>query len=90
MAVISIDIPNPIATEVMRLFATANGYSPQISDGNGGLTANPETRAQFSKRMIVEWIRRTSMQQRKNETVNAAAKTAEDSVAVWVELDGIA
>lgn len=53
MATISINIPDTQMPRVLDAFTATFGYSPTLADG----TANPETRGQFTRRIIVDWVK---------------------------------
>ncbi len=88
MATISIDIPNAIATEVLQNFTNGTGYQATITDAGGLPIPNPETRVQYAKRMLLEFLKRTAQQQRRNEVVRIAAENAA-TADTWPELGGI-
>ena len=59
MATISINIPDAIAQRALNGFCYNQGYEDKITvDVNGGPTVvvNPETKVQFLKRKLIEYI----------------------------------
>lgn len=58
MATITITIPDPVAQRVITAVSEYFGYAAQIPDpATGGSIPNPETRAQFSQRMIRDYLK---------------------------------
>lgn len=72
MASINITIPDPIAPRVLNGFAKYYGYSPTLENGD----PNPETKAQFAKRKLIEIIKAAVKRAEVEDATNAAATTA--------------
>lgn len=77
MATLSITIPNAVATRVQDSFCAAHGYQATLPDGS----ANPETKQQFLKRKVVEFIRDSV----KAAEATAAAETARQAALTDVD-----
>lgn len=66
MATITINIPDDKLQREIDAFCEASGYSPKIrvlptpENPAGGFADNPETKAQFVRRSILDFITRTS------------------------------
>ncbi len=88
MPTLTVDIPAPIATDVLFHFTNGTGYQTTVRDVDGSQIPNPETRAQYAKRMLLEFVKRTAQQQRRNEVVRVASAAAE-AADTWPELGGI-
>ena len=69
MATISFQIPDAALPRVVSAFAAAYGYQDLVGDPP---VQNPETRAQFMRRCIMEFVRNTVQA----VEVNVAAETA--------------
>lgn len=76
MAQITITIPDGIAPRVLQGFTNHYGYSPTLDNGD----PNPETRAQFAKRKLIEIVKEAVRQQEMEAARNTAATTASTSV----------
>jgi len=81
MANITITIPDAIASRVLNGFARRYGYAPTI-DGE----PNPETKAQFAKRKLIELIKQAVREAEVQEASNAAATTAAQSADTDIQL----
>lgn len=55
--ILSITIPDDKKDLVINAYCDLNGYSSQIYDENDQPIPNPETKAAFSKRMVIEQIK---------------------------------
>ena len=53
MATVSFTNPDAVMPRVMDAFAAVYGYSSTLPNGD----ANPETEAQFARRMVREYVR---------------------------------
>lgn len=78
MATIQITIPDAQLTRVVNSFTDSFGYAPMILDNSVPPIAipNPETRNQFAKRMVAEWVKQRVITQESfmaAETARAAA-----------------
>jgi len=76
MATITINIPAETTTRVIDGFCYTYGYSPILSNGS----PNPETKAQFAKRKVLEYIRNAVRRAEIEQAANAAAGVAATSV----------
>lgn len=78
-------VPDGDRNRVLNAFARKYGYSDTVPDGNGGQVANPESRAQFSKRIVAEFIkgvvRDSEVDQASRDAGAAAAAAAPPSIA---------
>ena len=82
MAQITINIPDAIASRVINGFAKRYHYSPTLEDG----TPNPETKAQFAKRKVIEFIKQAVREAEIEAARNVAAETAGASVDTDIQL----
>lgn len=71
MAQLSITIPDAVAARVNNAFADAYGYQATI---NG--QPNPQTKAQFAKARVIDFIRAVVRGQESNVASEAARVTA--------------
>jgi hypothetical protein len=79
MATITINIPDAIAARVVNGFAQRYNYSPVLENGS----ANPETKSQFAKRKVIEFIKQAV----REAEVQTATNTAATAAAAGVEND---
>jgi len=82
MAQITITIPDAILPRVINGFARRYNYSPILEDGS----SNPETKAQFAKRKLIEFIKSAVREAEIQDATNAAATTAAASVDTDITL----
>lgn len=75
MATITINIPNPIANRVINGFAKRYNYSPLLENGD----TNPESKAQFAKRKLLEFIKQAVKEAEIQDATNLSATTAAES-----------
>lgn len=54
---LSYTFTNADAAEVTDALCQRYGYQATLPDGSGGTIPNPETRGQFAKRMVGEWVK---------------------------------
>jgi len=76
MAQITINIPDAIATRVINGFAKRYNHSSTLENGD----PNPETKAQFAKRKLIEFIKQAVRDAEIQDATNTAATTAGTSV----------
>lgn len=82
MAKIIIDIPDAIAARVTNGFCKRYGYQELIGDAtkkNDAKIPNPETKGQFIKRRVIEFIKRAVRDAEIEEASKRAADTAADN-----------
>jgi len=82
MAQITITIPDAIAPRVLNGFAKRYNYPITLEDGS----PNPETKAQFAKRKVVEYIKHAVREAEIEQARNDAATTAGASVDTDIQL----
>ena len=76
IAIISIDIPNAALNRV----TDAYGYIAQMTNAEGEVIPNPQTRAQFTKAKIIEHIKAVVKDQEGRVAAEAARQTKETEV----------
>lgn len=76
MATITITIPDAVATRAINSFCKRFNYSPTLADGS----PNPETKAQFTKRKVLEWTKQMIREAEVQDASNTAATEAAQSV----------
>jgi len=72
MTTITINIPDNLTQRVINGFAKRYNYSATLESGE----PNPETKAQFAKRKVVEFIKQAIREAEIQEATNAAATQA--------------
>jgi hypothetical protein len=80
MAELRITIPDEWAPRVMEAIAALHGYTETLGDG----TPNPETKAQFAKRIVGRWLKAQTLQ---FESSRAAAEAQTAKQAEFDSLD---
>lgn len=82
MAQITINIPDSILTRVLNGFAKRYNYAPILEDGS----PNPETKAQFARRKVIEFIktavREAEIQDATNTAATDAAQDADTNIVI--------
>lgn len=73
MTTLTLTIPDAQTARVVAAFEKAYSYQPFLADG---ITPNPETKAQFMRRMIMQFIRDT-VQAVEASTAAETARAAE-------------
>jgi hypothetical protein len=61
MAQITLQYPDAQAQRIVEAFSNTYGWQAQITNPDGTTTNNPETKAQFTKRQIGNFIKQTVM-----------------------------
>ena len=83
MTQIIIEIPNEVTQRVLDGIAYRLRYSPVLDDG---VTPNPETKGQFVKRRIIEYmkklVRETEIEIARNDAADVAAQSVDDDVVI--------
>lgn len=83
MATISIDIPDAVQPRVLDAFATVYGRPEQIPDPNDATKtiSNPETKAQFARRMLKQHVRDVLTSHEASADAEAARTAKADQIA---------
>ena len=76
MTQIIIEIPDNITQRVLNGIASRYHYSPILENGN----PNPESKGQFAKRMIIEFLKKAVKDAEVEDARNDAATIAAESV----------
>jgi len=82
MTQITINIPDAVAPRVISGFAKRYNYPLTLEDGS----PNPETKAQFAKRKVLEYIRQAVREAEIDQARNEATATAGASVDRDIQL----
>lgn len=81
MALVTFDIPNAFLTRYLTACAAEYGYSDTLTNPDGTTSPNPETKAQFGKRMAVEnWFKQVTRNYEANIAAQDTRKAKEDEV----------
>lgn len=83
MAEIKLTVPDGSITRIINAFAGEFGYQAQVDDGAGNLIPNPQTKAQFTKAKVTEYVKQVT----RNYEGNIAAGVARQEKVI--EIDGI-
>lgn len=78
MAQLTITYPDGMAQRIVNGFSAAHNYQAQIRDVSNQLIDNPESKAQFVKRKIIEFIRESWRAGELEEVKRQAAATVVD------------
>lgn len=73
---ITYNIPDEIAADAVNALCWKNNYQAKILNASGEQVNNPESKAAFAKRMVLEYVRRTYIEYAR-ETYLAAGASAE-------------
>lgn len=76
MAQVIIDVPNSVAQRVLDAVCYLNGYTDQVSDGQGGLINNPITKVVFAKQQAANWLKASVATYEVSQAVNSARDAA--------------
>lgn len=76
MTQIIIDMPNGIANRVFNSFTKRHNYSNKLPNGQD----NPETKEQFTKRKIIEFLKESVREAEVQDARNATATQASENV----------
>ena len=57
MATITLNIPADKIQLIIDSFCNTQGYQEEIEGEGGEMISNPETKAQFSKRMVIKYVK---------------------------------
>lgn len=74
MAQIVVTVPDAVLQRVLDAFAAAYGYQATI-DGS----PNPETKAQFARRMVRQYVKNTVVAHEAEQAAITARQTAADA-----------
>lgn len=81
MAVISLTIPNDKIDRITTAFCAEYGYQETITNPDGTTSPNPETKAAFTKRMVIQHVRQVTSNFEANIAAGTARKTVETDVS---------
>ena len=65
MANITLNIPADKIQLIIDSFCNTQGYQEEIEGEGGEMIPNPETKAQFAKRMVIEYVKDTVLREEK-------------------------
>jgi hypothetical protein len=82
MATLTINIPDAVATRVTNGIAKRFNYKATFEDG----TPNPETKAQFARRKVIEFMKRAVKEAEVGTATDAAAEMAGSAVETEIVL----
>ena len=80
IAVITLNIPDAALPRIIDAFCTEYNYIPQMTNAEGEVIPNPQTRAQFTKAKIIEHIKAVVKDQEGRVAAEAARQTKETEV----------
>lgn len=80
MANITLTIPDGVLTRVIDGFARANNYRSTVFDENHVEIPNPETKAQYCKRMLIAYIKASVLRAERDAAVDAVSATVSSDV----------
>jgi hypothetical protein len=81
MANFGVEIPDNQVSRVIEGLAEAYGYTDQVTDpGTGELVNNPQTKEDFAKQAVINFIRNAVATVEANRASEAARQKAVDSV----------
>lgn len=71
MATFTVTIPNGIVEDLVDAMALGTGWTETIINDEGEEIPNPETKAQWAKRILRDWIKRHYRKYKGDEAVDA-------------------
>jgi hypothetical protein len=77
MAQITISIPDAVLPRVLDAMASAYGYSATLPDGS----PNPQSKAQFARQQLANFVKQTVAEQEVRAAVAAASQSAASKAA---------
>jgi hypothetical protein len=78
MPTITLTMSASHATRIENALATLYGYQANIIDGEGQTIPNSETKTQFAKRMVQEWIRERVKTAERTNNINSFESSFQD------------
>ncbi len=89
---LTVTIPDPVAQRVLEGLAGNNNYQAQVPDPSKMLDPsdptvwmpNPETKAQFAKRMVKEWIKASVRAYEVKQAVSPAMEAASQNATTEI------
>lgn len=82
MATFTVTIPNAILDDLIDAMALGTGWTETIIDDEGEEIPNPETKAQWAKRILREWIKRHYRKYKGDEAVKDIAPETARQAAI--------
>jgi len=86
MAIISITIPDTVATRVVNALCSTYGYQAIITNPDGTTNTNPITQGQFAKQQVIQFIKNTVSTSESNLAASKASQAAITSVDTDITL----
>ena len=80
MAQFSFQLPDAKEDAIIDAWCNQEGYQISVSDGNGGMIANPETKVQFAKRTVKNKMKNAYVRYQAEQARLAAAAIADGEV----------
>lgn len=88
MAQIVLTIPDPVLPRMIQGLSEYYGYQPTLKDPSDitKTIPNPETRAQFAKRMLIFHIKKTMIQAEGGPAATTARETVTNDILTNVSI----
>lgn len=80
MAQFSFQLPDAKETAIIDAWCYQEGYQTTVSDGAGGMIANPETKVQFAKRTVKNKMKEAYVRYQAEQARIAATAIADGEV----------
>jgi len=84
MVNVTFTIPDAQVNRYINAFAVMYNYQTEVPDGNGGMIPNPQTKAQFAKQCVVNYMKEIVKACEVQEAVETARTTAASATQVDV------
>jgi len=78
---LTIEIPDSVKNRVINSVCECNAYQDTVRDAQGNEVSNPQTKAQFAKQVIINYLKQCV----RSSEENAASRTAVEAARAKVD-----
>lgn len=82
MAQIILNIPDAVLPRVVDAVASNNGYPSFVNDAQGKLIPNPQTKGQFTKQHIVNYLKQQVTQHESVTAVTGVENSVKTDISI--------
>lgn len=86
MATLQFNIPDAAVPRVLDAFANRFSYEPTITQEDGSVVPNPETRVEFTRRMVREFIVQTVLDHESRQAAQIAVESKQAEIRDQVQV----
>jgi len=83
---IILNIPDAVHQRVLDGFSMQHGRPDTVDDGNGNQITNPESKDDFTKRLLIDWLKSKVVVCEMNVAGDAAKVTARDTAISEIDI----